>query len=113
MYHDNDRPIHDTSSTEASNGASDDESGRIGRRAADGRPELEDDDEGEKDLLGRIESVHSAEEQHETGGSKVVRTAVPACIAECMEMIGDIGYGGGDDGAVLEGCQQWLGKNWP
>ena len=108
VHHNYDRPVHDTGSSEASNGASDNEACRSGCGTTDGRPELEDDDEGQKDLFGRIESVHAAEQKHESGRGKIVRTSIPTRISECMEMIGDIWHGGRDDRAVLEGYQHWI-----
>ena len=101
VHHNHDRPGEDARIAQAGERPPDDEGHRAGRRPAQRGPQLEEPDGDEEDPFGRVERVDATEEQLRGALGEQVRAAVPPRVAEGLEVVGDAGDGGGDDGAVL------------
>ncbi len=72
------------------------------RSTANGRSNLENNEDSEEDVFGGVEGIYAANEEQEAAGSEQESTAVPADIVERMELVGYLGDGCGYDCAVLE-----------
>ena len=77
---DDDRAALDTGGAKASNGATEDEGGGIGRSATDGGCDFEEEDVCEVDPFGVVECVYAAEENLERASCQEVRAAIPALL---------------------------------
>lgn len=61
-----------------------------------------------------VELVYAAGERVTAGAGQHVCAAVPADVVYGLELVGDFGDGGGNDGSVLEKKlrQFWVGRPW-
>lgn len=101
MDHDHHTAGENASGTDASDGAADDQSGRIRGCAADKRAELERADRGQKHPFGRVELVYSTVEKLGRAARKHVCADIPANIVQRIELVGDPRDGRGQDCSVL------------
>ena len=101
MHDDNDCSGKDTSRPQASNGTTYNQGRRVWRGTAESRSDLKDSDGSQKDKFGVVEGVDSAEEKLERTAGKHVGTSVPADITQGVEIVGDLGNGGGKDSTIL------------
>lgn len=83
----------DAGGAHAGDGATNNKNGRAGRRAADGRADLEQQHGRHEGELDREEGVDLAKHQLERGRRQQVRRAVPADVLEGFEFIRDAGDG--------------------
>ena len=104
VHEDDDGAGEETGRAQAGDGTADDEGVGGWGGAADGRADLEDHDGGQEDPFGVEEGVDAAEEELEGGHGQEVGRAVPAHVSKGVEVVGDLGDGGGNDGTVLQRC---------
>lgn len=98
---DQDGSAKDTSSTDTSNRAADDESCRIRRNTADQGTNLEDKQGNEIDPFDRVVGVELSVDELGRAGGEEVRGSIPADIVEGFELICDSGNGSCDDCVIL------------
>jgi hypothetical protein len=114
---DNQSAREDPRAAHARDGPPDDQGDGVRRHPADETSQLEDGDGGEVDPFDGEVGVELAEEQLEGGRGQQVRRAIPADVwpatsaqarnetlggltRQAVELIGDVGDGGGDNGVV-------------
>ncbi len=97
---DEDGAREDARGAEAGDGAAEDERRRVGGDAADERAELEDEKGGHVGPLDGVEGVDLAVDELEAARGQQVDGHEPANVVEGVELVGDAGDGGRDDGVV-------------
>lgn len=104
----------DAGSAEARNGSSDNEGIRRGCDTGDQRTELKKTDSNKEHSLDAVIGVEFSVQELQCTRSKLVRPCVPGDIVQRVEMVGDGGNGGGQDGAVLRKIRSAgvVGDNW-
>ena len=110
-YHES--PGRDAGTADPSNGSPQDQDHGTRRRAAYDRTHFEDEESDNKSPLYRQACVQFAEQQLEGAGGEEVGGSVPRGIIKRVEVGGDLGNGGSDDGPILEGnpdCQKQSGE---
>lgn len=105
INNDNNRATINARTPQPRDRSSDNKYDRIGRRATYSRTDFEEDDGGDKDPFGGVVGIKLAEGELEGARGEHVGGAVPADVVEGVEIVGDAGDGGRDDGAVLEGVE--------
>lgn len=99
-------------SAHARNSPSSDKNSRGGGNASDKGADLEDDDASQEHPFDGVHSVELAVHQLQSAHGEEVRTPVPGNVVERVELVGDAGDGGGEDGAVLNRNRRGLAKVW-
>ena len=93
---------HDARAPDTSDGSPDDESSGVGRSAAYGGSDCEDDDDDQEHVFGRVEGEDAAGQEQEAAGGKQESAAVPADVPERVELVGYLRDSRGNDRAVLQ-----------
>lgn len=90
----------DTSRASTGDGSANDEGYRVRGRTTDGGTNLKEQDAHKERPSQIVEAVDSAKHELERRRRNHVRRTIPADITQAVEVVGDLGDGGRDDGAV-------------
>ena len=101
VHYDDDCSREDARGTSTGYGATNNEGSGVGRSPTYCRSDFKEADGVKEDPLGVVKSVDTAHEELEAGPSEHIGAGVPSNVVKGVEIIGDCGYGGCDDGAVL------------
>ena len=86
---DNDRSLEEASVSQPGDSTANDQSDRVRGGAADGGTDLEDDQRAQVHPLRVVEGVDSSHSQQKARSRQEVRRAVPAYVAERVEVVSD------------------------
>ena len=92
-----DRAREDASSSQARNGTTNNEDGRIWCGTADGGSDFKDENADEEDDLRAIESIESSKEELKGAAGEHVSTSIPSNVLKRVKVIGDSGDSCGND----------------